>query len=643
MTAKLQAYIGSTNGNIDEYRQAAMSVCRRLHIDPAAGPAEANDAEAAVRQQLERADVFIGLYTSANKAEIPALTRLEFVEAGEQGIERFCCPVQPNHGSAGQSQDGWRFWDTNDRPEAMRVLEPSDNVDSFSWKLTFALYRWMSRHTGSFRLDPAAELDHPPALLINVDVERQPFGEAQVEQLHSGIARFLGVPAADIGMKRVSQEGGNATVELHDHQRMQLAKAIDYRDRRLKEYLQPLDLSCLRVGEHFIPVRKSQLIETITRDAAHRVENIADFLQFCRLLDSTLHYEYHTYLESLKEAYVDFNPDTEDQLGGPSEASSSQDLVRGELEEVLYSELTSLLERANYRRLTIEDIQEIAGEVSPWHINLEVDFDAFERLEVYTRGITEKTLTRRRWHKFFMLEEAKVLVYERLVVIFHLAADSHAARDANSNAVYLKTFKNIPTIDLESLLPGTRVKMTLFDQGKIFVPTAAGIVMTLVKIVTAIMASVVGIFTLLAAAAGTIGYGVKSFVGWQRTKEKYQHNLTKSLLYQNLGNNAGVLFRLVNDAEEQEFREGLLAYFLLWSEAPSEGWSLDELDDAAEAYLKDKFQIDADFEVDDAAAKLMRWGLVTMDEQRRFVALPLAEALRKLDETWDNYFQYNNV
>ena len=36
---------------------------------------------------------------------------------------------------------------------------------------------------------------------------------------------------------------------------------------------------------------------------------------------------------------------------------------------------------------------------------------------------------------------------------------------------------------------------------------------------------------------------------------QYQLNLTQSLYYQNIDNNAGALFRLLNEAEEQEFRE----------------------------------------------------------------------------------------
>lgn len=72
-----------------------------------------------------------------------------------------------------------------------------------------------------------------------------------------------------------------------------------------------------------------------------------------------------------------------------------------------------------------------------------------------------------------------------------------------------------------------------------------------------------GLYSIL-TLVGIIGYGVRSFYGYLNTKQKYQLNLTESLYYQNLDNNAGVLFRLLDEAEEQEAREAMLAYFFLW-------------------------------------------------------------------------------
>src|SRR5207244_2911284 len=93
---------------------------------------------------------------------------------------------------------------------------------------------------------------------------------------------------------------------------------------------------------------------------------------------------------------------------------------------------------------------------------------------------------------------------------------------------------------------------------------------------------------------------------------------------------------------EQECREALLAYFLLWRDAGPEGWNEQTLDSAAETWLKEKIGLDVDFEVDDALAKLVRLKIVEQPSSGdRYTAASLEVALQRLDETWDNYFTYN--
>ena len=71
-----------------------------------------------------------------------------------------------------------------------------------------------------------------------------------------------------------------------------------------------------------------------------------------------------------------------------------------------------------------------------------------------------------------------------------------------------------------------------------------------------------GSLAFLGLVGGTIGYGLRSFYGYLNTKQKYQLNLTQSLYYQNLDNNAGAIYRLLDEAEEQENREADVGLFL---------------------------------------------------------------------------------
>ena len=89
-------------------------------------------------------------------------------------------------------------------------------------------------------------------------------------------------------------------------------------------------------------------------------------------------------------------------------------------------------------------------------------------------------------------------------------------------------------------------------------------------------------------------------------------------------------------AEEQECKEAFLAYhFLHVAAAPP---TQDELDGRIEQWLRKSFDVDLDFEVDDALGKLDRLGLLRRDGGRLSV-LPLDMALAQLDRVWDNFFR----
>ncbi len=69
-----------------------------------------------------------------------------------------------------------------------------------------------------------------------------------------------------------------------------------------------------------------------------------------------------------------------------------------------------------------------------------------------------------------------------------------------------------------------------------------------------------------------------------------------------MDNNAGVFYRLINDAEESECKETMLAYyFLLSNDQPISSHTLDQ---NIEQWFAEKWQCKLDFEIDDALKKL---------------------------------------
>jgi Protein of unknown function (DUF3754) len=166
-------------------------------------------------------------------------------------------------------------------------------------------------------------------------------------------------------------------------------------------------------------------------------------------------------------------------------------------------------------------------------------------------------------------------------------------------------------------------------------------VMTGWKVISGLMLA--NSLALLGLAGGTISFGLRSFRGYLQTKERYQLSLTESLYYKNLDNNAGVLMRLIDEAEEQENREALLAYFFLRRDVAPTGLTAEQLDRRIEAFLERQLGRAIDFEVGDALAKLIRWRLVEKLPHDKLRALPFEAALTTLDSAWDQIFSYSQA
>jgi hypothetical protein len=172
--------------------------------------------------------------------------------------------------------------------------------------------------------------------------------------------------------------------------------------------------------------------------------------------------------------------------------------------------------------------------------------------------------------------------------------------------------------------------MSIVDRAKIMFPTLSGVSLAAIKIVLA-WGSTLAMWGLI---GGTLGYGVRSVYGYLNTKQKYQLNLTQSLYYQNIDNNAGVLHRVLDDAEEQEGREAILAYYFLWTNQSPAGLTAEELDHQIEAFLRTEAAREVDFEISDALAKLQRFGIVERGPDDRWKAMEIDRALEALKRYW---------
>jgi Protein of unknown function (DUF3754) len=398
--------------------------------------------------------------------------------------------------------------------------------------------------------------------------------------------------------------------------------------------------------EHYIPLRKTDLIELLSKDKALSIEERTPFRRFCRQVSALFHFEYLKKLEELKDAYAPFDPDSETRpLKKPGEDERRKDLDR------LFEKFIGLMERANFKRLSWADVrQAMAAGASDWGINMDVDVRAFERVEIFCRGDENSIRYRKRWFK--AKEAVKVPSYKRLVFILKLRKHRRLG-DVNVEDVYMKIFKDIPKLDLEMLLPGARVQWPKAKAWTFWGLLTANLAYLLLSLgpkllavgfavasgIAALQSNFEEAWQLLGTAAvlGPVailgGFAYRQYAAYQNTKKTYHLLLTQSLYYQNLDNNAGVLTRLLDEAEEQECREVLLGYYCLWKYGPAQGWNSDQLDDYVEMFLEGTVNLKVDFEIGDALEKLERLGLVRKVGSN-YHAVPLGQAAQALDQQW---------
>ncbi|HZN35876.1 MAG TPA: DUF3754 domain-containing protein [Pirellulaceae bacterium] len=434
---------------------------------------------------------------------------------------------------------------------------------------------------------------------------------------------------------------------------------------------EPESRSAAPLREHYIPLRPADLVEKLANEPAVTIFEREQFRQLCQLLQATIHHDYRSRLEELKAAYAPFDPDDDAAEQFPLEKHELAARCRR-----LFDRFDSLLMRANYRRLSREDLEQAIRAPNTAGPNLHLDLKLFERLEIYVRGRGEQTHSVRSWRTLWRARAEQVPIHRRLAIIYRLAQRTPLTEPQGTREVVLKLFKNIPEQDVETLLPGASIKIGWLEQAQIALPTLSGIGLTLFKLLkgaaAVAFAGIYGMLAFLGLIGGAIGYGVRSFYSYLRTREKHQLSLTRHLYFQNLDNNAGVIYHLLAEAEEQEFREIVLAWWLLWRGGLA-GASAPQIDVAAEAWLRERCGIDADFEIGDALAKLARLGLAQVpasgrreprdiaahltarrsretqghresDASRspaRWQAVSIEAALETLDRAWDEQFDYH--
>jgi len=118
------------------------------------------------------------------------------------------------------------------------------------------------------------------------------------------------------------------------------------------------------------------------------------------------------------------------------------------------------------------------------------------------------------------------------------------------------------------------------------------------------------------------------------------------LYFHSLASNASAIDAIIYAADEQEIKEFVLGFIMALKRGD---WATErEIDDDAEAWLRDRFGVDVDFESADSLRKLREKNLLeTRTDQNpdgtnveRYRVKSLDSALTQMDNEWDSFFDY---
>ncbi|MBQ6614883.1 MAG: DUF3754 domain-containing protein [Thermoguttaceae bacterium] len=417
-----------------------------------------------------------------------------------------------------------------------------------------------------------------------------------------------------------------------------LSRGVDY---------SKLNLNFTSQREHFIPIRYEVMLDKILERSSLSEQEQKEIRYLGLMFEEHYHLDYHQDFLKLKDAFAPFNPDKETVY----ELEFSEE-DKAQKRKILLDGIQKFLEVSNYRLMTQEDFNKCLTLQPFGGLSVQVDTKHFKEFHVYYRGVREVEVT----DTFFWIlkHKRKTLQFCRIFVLAEYKTNptEEEAREMKAGGekpvfvpeeqagtIIAKQFRDVPIEHLKIVAPEVKLNLPLFDKFKVGGTFFAGFGTAFLKLIYAAAFSIVVFAVLL---VGIILAFLKGIFGFLNSRTKCMKKFSESLYHKSLSNNVAAVNMLLDQAETQEVKEALLAYYILYVHRDSQ-LTMKEMDDYAEAELKDAFNFDIDFEEDDALRKLIEKQLVTVhpgdtEETTRYqILLPIKAALQQLDSIWDNY------
>jgi len=408
--------------------------------------------------------------------------------------------------------------------------------------------------------------------------------------------------------------------------------------------------------EKFLPVTRHALLDRLTHDKSWPQGEAREARRFMRYLDYWRRHSYAADLLELEQVYEPFSPDSDLLLT----RAFSTDEKRGMQKQVVEL-MRHLLVQANYEHVDPSDVKIILTKDSYYGLDLQVDLGAFEEILIFYRGATTLSERRRTAKRLFLWhEEVKIPVFQRLFLLFKLKPSETRVRElmaeqglerkeaekkvkrtrgllpdsVKSDYIYMKLFKNIPRTDMEMIFPNTKVQFRLFDKIKFGVTAGSGLGMGVAGTIGKIALISTNPMALLGALAGLGGVAMRQASNFIAQRNRYMIVMAQNLYFHAVADNRGVMTLLADRAAEEDVKEDMLLYSALAKETVNVR-ELKAVDEAVEAYIKDTFDLNVDFDISDALRRLNADGIVTELGDGTLKTLPPHAAAKQIDKLWD--------
>ncbi len=408
----------------------------------------------------------------------------------------------------------------------------------------------------------------------------------------------------------------------------------------------------------------------------------SQFSDFCDIFAAYTHFQTHLEQEKLKLDYAPFDPDSEMKL----RTKRSTDEL-DEAEKRVAEAFRGLADKANYRQMTREEIEDSFVKKSLLLVNTDVDLDVFDQVECYVRGHDTREGKRATW--YMVPKKVTVDVWRRVLLLIKFKPDNELTKQQmdrrkkdglpfESGKFYTYLYKDVPKDDMEILFPNVRVSMNLTDKITLSIPALIGAVILFAKKGLSLLLLVALVLiafdvkvtfpgvpeepdirdwqTVTAALAGLAALGTLAFKQWTKFKAKriaFLKEVSDHLFFRSIANNRAVFNRMTESGEEEDCKEALLLFYhLLVQSKQGKELNREQLDEIVETWMGDHFDTIIDFDIDDPVEKLKkicgktnsgeRKPLLVEDPRGKLHVPSLIEAKEIIDDIWDSAYDFSD-